>query len=339
MYYCSVSKPVDFLRRFVAAGGLALLLSALAGAEARAETVGDLYSVTVPHTGGNEAAFREAMRDILIRVTGRPDAPESANLAPLVTEASRYVVSYRRAAGGQLAVSFDGPAIENAIDHSGFGFWGGERPVTLVWLAVDRGSGKRALVTAGGESPERALIESAAARRGLPLAWPGTGDDLVRSLQQAWSGDHAPLIDAARRYGAEGVLIGRAQPATGGAWSVDWSFSAAGLAAQSSGGLESGVELASERYAGLYASQGAGQRSEQIVTVRGIDSLDRYAGAMRLLGRLAPVRGVSVDEVTPEAVSFLVHVRGDPEALRQAILRDGRLVAIDAARMIFTLTP
>ncbi len=337
MYYCSVSKPFDLLRKCVAAGGLALLLSAPAWA--RAETVGDLYSVTVPHAGGNEAAFRDAMRDILIRMTGRPDAPESANLAPLVADASRYVVSYRRAAGDQLAVTFDGPAIENAIDQSGFGFWSGERPVTLVWLAVDRGSGKRALVTAAGESPERAQLESAAARRGLPLAWPGTGDDLVRSLQQAWSGDHAPLIDAARRYGAEGVLIGRAIPVAAGGWTVDWSFTAAGLGARSSGGLESGVELASERYAGVYATQGAGQRSEQIVTVRGIDSIDGYASATRLLDRLTPVRGVSVDEVTPGAVSFLVHVRGDPDALRQAILRDGRLVAVDASRMIYTLTP
>jgi len=45
-----------------------------------------------------------------------------------------------------------------------------------------------------------------------------------------------------------------------------------------------------------------------------------------------------VDEVTPDAVSFLVRVRGDPEQLHQAILRDGRLVAVDASRMIYTLS-
>jgi len=61
--------------------------------------------------------------------------------------------------------------------------------------------------------------------------------------------------------------------------------------------------------------------------------------AMRMLRRLTPVRGIAVDEVTPEAVSFLVHVRGDPEALRQAIQRDGRLVAVDGSRMIYTLSP
>jgi hypothetical protein len=327
------------VRACLAAGWLALAACAAIPPPVRAESLGDLYTVTVPYTGQNEVAFREGMRDILIRVTGRQYAPELANLTPLVAEASRYVVSFRRAAGNQLTVTFDGRAIENAIDTAGLAFWGAERPVTLVWLALDRGSGRRALIQAGGDSEEKSRLEAHASRRGLPIAWPGAGDDLVRSLQQAWSGDHASLVDAARRYGAEGVLIGRAQPLAAGTYAVDWTFTAAGISARVSGDLDAGLQLAADRYASLYVSQGAGQRSEQIVTVRGIDSLDGYVSAMRMLRRLAPVRGVAVDEVTPEAVSFLVHVRGDPEALRQAIVRDGRLSAVDASRMIYALSP
>jgi hypothetical protein len=317
----------------------ALLCAVLALPALAAEPLGDLYSVTVPYTGQNEAAFRDAMRDVLVRVTGRRDAPDLENLAPLVAQASRYVVSYRRGAGNTLAVTFDGQAIENAIDASGLAFWGSERPVTLVWLAVDRGGGRRALVHAEETSEEKSRVEANAARRGLPLVWPGPGDDLVRALQQAWSGSHAPLVDAAARYGADGVLIGRARAAASGSPSVEWTFTAAGLSSAVSGELEAGPELAAERYASLYASQGAGQRTEQLVTINGIRTLESYAAAMRMLARLAPVRGVAVDEVTPEAVSFLVNVRGDPEALRQAILRDGRLSAIDASRLIYTMSP
>jgi len=75
------------------------------------------------------------------------------------------------------------------------------------------------------------------------------------------------------------------------------------------------------------------------VTVTGIASLEAYASAMRTLSKLAPVRGVAVDEVTPDAVSFRVNVRGDPEALSQAIQRDGRLQAVDAGRLIYALSP
>jgi hypothetical protein len=48
---------------------------------------------------------------------------------------------------------------------------------------------------------------------------------------------------------------------------------------------------------------------------------------------------VTVDEVTPDAVSFRVNVRGAPDALNEAILRDGRLQPIDAGRLIYALSP
>jgi hypothetical protein len=158
-------------------------------------------------------------------------------------------------------------------------------------------------------------------------------------MQQAWSGNHDALVDAARRYGADGVLIGRARQSDAATTAVDWSFSAAGVSATAAGELEAGPELAAERYAGIYASRGASQRSEQLVTITGIGSLEAYASALRTLSKLAPVRGVSVDEVTPDAVSFLVNVRGDPEALHQAIQRDGRLQAVDAGRLIYAFSP
>ena len=318
-----------------------LLLLALAafGQAARAESFGDLYSVSVPYAGDNDAAFREAMRDVLVRVTGRRDAPDLENLAPLVAQASRYVTSFRRAPGNQLAVTFDGGAIENAIDESGLPSWGNDRPVTLVWLALDRGGGRRTTVSSSDTSAEKSAVDSIAARRGLPLVWPDAGDDLVRATQQVWSGNRDALQDAARRYGADGVLIGRARLTAANTYEVDWQFSSAGPSASVTGGLDSGPELAAERYASVYASRGAAQRTEQIVTVTGIGSLDAYASAMRALSNLAPVRGVAVDEVTPDAVSFRVNVRGDPDALGQAIQRDGRLQSVDAGRLIYALSP
>ncbi len=304
-----------------------------------AEPLGDLYTVTVPYTGDNESAFRQAMRDVLVRATGQPNAPDLENLAPLVAQASRYVASYRRAAGNQLSVTFDGNEIENAIDASGLATWGNERPVTLVWLALDRGGGRRALVSSSDTSAEKTRVDASAARRGLPVVWPEAGDDLLRATQQAWSGNHDALVDAARRYGADGVLIGRARLAADGSYDTDWSFTAADISGSVAGELEAGPELAADRYAGVYASRGAAQRTEQTVTVTGIGSLEAYAGAMRTLSRLPPVRGISVDEVTPDAVSFRVNVRGDPDALAQAIQRDGRLTPVDSGRLIYALAP
>ena len=321
---------------------LAALAIALIAPLAHGASLGDMYTVTVPVSGQGEsaqqAAFREAMRDILIRATGRRDAADLETLAPMVAQAGRHVVSFRRAAGNQLAVTFDGSAIENSIDAAGLPFWGPDRPLTLVWLAVERG-GRRSLAGVANGGDDRQRVERAAVRRGVPLAWPGTGDDLGRALQQVWSGDHEPLVNAARRYGADGVLIGRALPTAAGELIVDWTFSSAGLSAETRGDLDSGPDLAADRYASAYASRNAGQRVEQQVTVTGIGTLEAYALALRTLGRLPLVRGVAVDEVTRDAVSFALTVRGDPDALRQAIRREGLLVPVDEARMIFALAP
>ena len=319
----------------------ATVIAALAQ-HADAASLGDMYTVTVPVTGQGEsaqqAAFRDAMRDVLIRATGRRDAADLESMAPLVAQAGRHVVSFRRAAGGQLAVTFNGSTIENAIDAAGLPFWGPDRPLTLVWLAVERG-GRRSLAGPAAVGDDRQHVEEAAARRGIPLLWPGAGDDLARSLQQVWSADHEPLVNAARRYGADGVLIGRAFVSAAGQYTVDWTFSSASLSAETRGGLDAGPDLAADRYASAFASRNAGQRVLQLVTVTGIDTLDAYAMTLRALGRLPLVRGVAVDEVTPDAVSFALTVRGDPDALRQAIRRESRLVLVDESRMIFALVP
>jgi hypothetical protein len=60
---------------------------------------------------------------------------------------------------------------------------------------------------------------------------------------------------------------------------------------------------------------------------------------MGALSRLPLVRGLAVDEVTPDAVSFILQVRGDPAMLLRSIERAGRLVTVDPSRMIFTLSP
>src|SRR3984957_4418707 len=74
----------------------------------------ELYQATAPLSDHSEAAqsaaFQNAMRTVLVRVTGNRSADEDAALAPLVSNARRYVQQYRPAAEGLLWVAFDGAA-------------------------------------------------------------------------------------------------------------------------------------------------------------------------------------------------------------------------------------
>ena len=82
--------------------------------------------------GTDNAPFQAAMKTVLVRVTGRRYADEDPALAPLVSNARRYVQQYRAAPDNQLWVAFDGPAIERWLTQNGQPLWGHERPATLV---------------------------------------------------------------------------------------------------------------------------------------------------------------------------------------------------------------
>jgi hypothetical protein len=333
---------VSPIRRRLASSWIALCLFAAVGASA--DSLGNLYETTVPvGTAGEAAAFRAGMSDVLVRVTGRRDAPALAGLAPLVSDASRYVISYRRATGGNLTVAFDGDAVEQAVAAAGLPFWGEQRPLTLVWMAVDRGGGQRGLVTAEAASSERRVVEQAAMQRGLPLVWPSAGSDenLRGRFEQVWSGDIASLAAAAGRYGAEGVLIGRAVSTGRGQYTVDWSSQGAGGSLTLRGDLEDGVHATADRYASRYASTSAGQRNELLVTISGVTTLARYADVTRYLESLGVVRELSVHEVQPEAVVFRLTVRGDLGALQREVAAGGHLVRADggSGAAIFSYRP
>ena len=71
VYYCSVSARPDPARGTASRSWLAALLCAVLTLPAHsAESLGELYSVSVPYTGQNEAAFRDAMRARGIEVFG-----------------------------------------------------------------------------------------------------------------------------------------------------------------------------------------------------------------------------------------------------------------------------
>jgi len=326
------------------AGALGAMLLWCAMAAAEAATLDGLFDVTVQASAVPESqAFSTGMVDVLVRVTGRRDVEMIPELAGLIGDAERFVTSYRRVAGGQFVIAFDGDAVASAVAAAGLPYWGADRPVTLVWLAVDRGGGQRGLVAAGAASGERQVVERAAVRRGLPLAWPSlaSGLDPLQRYEQIRAGDIGALAAAAGEYGAQGVLIGRASLTAGGGYVADWTFVGAGDSRQGTGGLEMGVDLAADRYAVLYASTAAARPSEVTVTVVGIDSASRYAEAVRYLESLAVVRSLGVREVSGDAVSFRLALRGDLGVLIGAVNAGHRLeqAATTAGEPVFRLRP
>jgi uncharacterized protein len=296
---------------------LALLPALLVVASAGAVTVPNLYETAQPVDGSRDAAFVEALRTVLVRVSGQRDA---ALRVGEISDPRKYVQRFGFTAGNVLEVGFDAASVDQLLSNAGLPIWGRERPATVVMFGVEEGGAWRWLA-ADTPAREREAIEKIARERGLPLKWP-VMDAQERSEA---SSDSPGLMQAASRYGADAVLLGRARGGT-----VQWTLLSSEGAAQASGGLDDGVHLAADTFARVFAASGSSLGSV-IVEVAGISDLNAYAATLNYLEGMTLVRGVALEQVTGDRMRFKLAVRGDAATLRRAIALDHRLVPTDTA--------
>lgn len=279
---------------------LAALAAGLAVPQASATRAVRATEVTVPSTGN--AAFVDAMRLALVRVTGRRDADQDPAFAALLADPRRYAQIVRPAPAGGTQITFDPAAIERAVLAAGRGVWARDRPVALVVVAVPPPGTDAAAV--------RAALEEAANQRGLPL-------QLAAAASAGLEGEVTPeaALAAARRLGADVALVGRADDPS--RWS--WTLFGPGAPQAFEGSASAGVHGAADVLASAPEVLVAQPESETRVRIDGVRSLRDYVQVARLLSATAGVRSVSVLELDASAATWRVVVRGGAEGLGTAL--------------------
>jgi hypothetical protein len=310
----------------VCAGAATLCYADMSAALTRVE----LYQATAPLTerseAGQEAAYEAALRTVLVKVTGRRGVDQDPALAPLIASARRYVQQYRPAPDNQLWVAFDGAALDRWLTQNSQPLWGGERPATFVWLAVQSGQGGTVITAEDTTSPIKAEVTAAAAQRGIPVLWPSAAELSRNHLDYAavTSAALATLADVGHRAGGEATLIGRAaNPADAGA--VRWTYAFQDHSSEFSAPPGEAVNRAADTYAELYAVTGT--LAPLDIEVTGINDLKDYASVQSYLESLAFVSHVGVDSLSGNAVRFRLTARGGAESLQHALALNGRLQA------------
>jgi len=301
---------------------------------ARAERVAGLYQAEVELQDSREQAFSDALAAVLVRITGRRDVPERPEVAPLLENARAYAQQFRQPAPGRLWVAFDGTALERELAELGQPVWGPERPVTVLWIAIDGGGGKRFVMAsepeaaAGAERAPREALAQTAARRGIPLVYPlmDAEDRATASFAEVWGGFEDSILEASRRYGADAVLVGRLNADDPG--HGRWTLLDNGTARRWTGSAPESIDRLADLFAARFAVLSAGGARDVRVSVSGVETVEDYGQASRFLARLTAVETLSVESVQPDRVVFRARVRGTPAALDEAV-RLGGLLAPD----------
>ena len=281
-------------------------------------------------------AYEAALFEILMRVSGSALASNEEAVAELFPNPAAYVTRFRPGADDTLWVSFDGQAIERVLRNSGQTVWGADRPLTLVWLAVDWGQGTREIIAA--DDPDRTQHESRsidrnrmvrerlleiAQRRGLPLAFPllDTTDLQSVTFTDIWGGFDEAVIAASERYDASSVLIGRLRPGT--SQRDRWSYYFSGSELPLSGTPEAVLGQVADLLAAEFAIAGDAPVETVLLNVSGIVSVEAYASVQAILADIALIEGFAINEVSGDRVTYRVDVRGGAARLGRALLFNG----------------
>ncbi|MGM0449997.1 MAG: DUF2066 domain-containing protein [Pseudomonadota bacterium] len=242
--------------------GGCLLLAALAG-PAQAVVVDRLYEAVVPvdDTGedARDEAFREALRQVLLRLTGNresvrelvppvsDDDDEGADDSELSGRAARFIdaFSYRRDDDDQLELhaTLSASALGRELADREIPVWGANRPRLLVWFVVDD-RGERELIhrentlppfladpmepldgpaIAAEKGPWKEPLSAASRRRGLPVALPFNDEqDRSRvSISEIWGLFPERIRNASERYEHDRLAVVRVNR-LGGGWRARW---------------------------------------------------------------------------------------------------------------------
>jgi hypothetical protein len=322
---------------------LALLVSILVFTgipKAWAVEVATLYTAQVAldeeQDNPRQEAYKAALAEVLLRVSGTQLGSDPEMIELLFPSATAYVVQFRPGEDDTLWVSFDGEAIEQVLRQSGQTVWGSERPVTLIWLAVDWGQGDREIIAAGdpdhGRDSGRSIdrdrllrqrVMDMAERRGIPVLFPllDTEDQQNVTFSDIWGGFDEQLLLASERYEVDSVLVGRIRPDSN--QRNRWNYYFVDEERVWSGEPELVLGLVADKLADEFAIRGDAPLEYVDLIVFGIDSIEAYGDIQNLLAATNVIESFTISEIAGDRIQYRVEAVGGLDRLRRALRFSG----------------
>lgn len=321
---------------------------------AQAARVEGLYEaeVSVPSKDAKQRdlALGAALRDVLVKVSGRRDPKSYPGIVQAMSSPGRYVEQYRyrtlavetlgetELPTGELRLwaHFDESAIGRLVLGAGLPAWGRIRPSVLVWLALES-QGERDLVGVDDSATVTRVIRDVAALRGLPLVIPllDLEDRSRLGAGDVWMAFREKILAASSRYQPDTILTVNAYPQGADLWEArwrlyagegfadDWTTRGPLLDAVLEAGMNDAADRLAQRFAGTPGNTAEAAVGLHIAQVR---TLADYARVLAYLQSLDGVSRVDVTGAAGDRVSFHLKARGGQPALEQ-IIALGRTLA------------
>jgi hypothetical protein len=331
-------RPARRTRRW--AGWLASLAGLLACGTSDAARFVNLYQATVmvdPNAADSPVSpTTQALATVLVRVTGNRQAAFDPQLLALADNPD-LLTARGTDAQGRMLFRFSPRLVDQALTSLGWPVWGDERPLTLIWVAVDDGVGERSLLGANDASVQvtqpmadqlkaiRAELNAVAEERGLPISLPllDLEDLSAVAFQDVWGGFDDRITQASTRYRADAVLIGKIGPGVSGT-EVQWTLVRGGERRVLAGvAVRDGLEAIADLYAADLSA--TGPAATTLISVLDVGSPADYGRVMSYLESLSVLQSVDVESLESGALNLRVNARGGAQVLERVLALGGVL--------------
>lgn len=291
----------------------------------------DLYSGKVPLdsqlTSARDAAIQQALLQVITKLTG------SSKIAsvPSETQANLWAQQFRYA-DGAIIVQFDQKAVDTYLKNNNVHVWSGDRPLTLVWMAVEE-NGTQAIV--GEYELSRIswqlLFSNDVKARGVPVLFPllDLTDQQHVELNDVWYHVGTALKSAAERYRAENTLSGRIyQNLQTKAWSADWllALPSEDVAWQNEAPTpEELIKASVDRFANELAARAttdapSSASAENIeLTIEQVNNGQKYLHVMSYLSSLSEINTITPIKISTNSVVFRLKLKGSKAQLQELL--------------------
>lgn len=324
--------------------------------------VKNLYQVQVAvedqSSSSRWKATLSAFKQVLVRKSGSQQVLDSVDVQQAYSKVTAYIQRYEYVQTGlsnqpgkkqlELLLNFEPKLIDELILDAKMPIWGSNRPVTLMWLAIQedfkrqiiveetqaQASKQRTTTEQKGELTPVQLINQAAIRRGIPLILPimDEQDNSKVSISDVWGMFSEAVISASERYHADALVSGRISR-TGNSWQAKVFYYNSGYqqmieleAADMQNLFDRLIDQLGETLCEKYCVFESGQSNQVIIQVSNIDSFASFESIRGLLQKLPSIRKVEVSKISAGYGRFNLSLLGDIAAVKQGIQLTNKLV-------------
>lgn len=339
-------KPIPF---HVLAGLLSLLLMV---GPAEAIEVENLYQGRVivesrSDERERDEAFGEALREVLIKVSGRRDFLGQSRISTALGRPQEYVDSWsynsRQGPEGEslieLRVSFAPESIQRLLSDNDIALWPSNRPLTLVWMVTENERGERQVLGQGDAHPLVAVVREEMRQRGMPVLLPlmDLDDNRAIDTERLWNLEREHIRAVSLRYAVDSILVVRVFTSLGSEYLGRSSYLfrdkrlETELYADSLEALvQPAVDQAADELAGYYSVLLSGTEAGVPVSMQvdGVEDLEDYAALLQYVEALTDVSGYSVTRVAGDRIELELSTGGQIRQLVESIALGRQLVAV-----------